>query len=360
MIRRVGSLIVPEPTTGDAVGHVPGGARSARPRDPVPVPGETGELRFDRLTREWVNIVGHRQDRPNLPAEGCPFCVGGLEAPEPYTVRAFTNRWPAMAPGPAVDLAPPREPFARRPARGAAEVVLYSPEHHGSLATLGQEQVRRIVDLWADRTEALLARPEVAYVLVFENRGPEVGATIHHPHGQIYAFPFVPPVPRRLLEVTAQHGDPVAAELAAEEADGTRVVAQAGSWVTYVPFASAYPYGVRIVPRTDVHRLADLDDAGRADLAAALADLTRRYDALFPETREREVPFPYLMWVQQAPSPRPTAPFRLHVQFAPPWRTAGLARFVASGEVGSGTPSNPVRPEDAAAALRSAGAGAAT
>jgi UDPglucose--hexose-1-phosphate uridylyltransferase len=319
---------------------------------PHDAPGAaTGELRFDRLTRDWVNIVGHRQARPNLPSGACPFCVGGLEAPDPYTVRAFPNRWPPMVPGDP--LAPPADPVgARVAARGAAEVVLYSPEHHASLASLGVQQVRQIVDLWSERTEALLARPEVAYVLVFENRGPEVGATIHHPHGQIYGFPFVPPVPRRLLEVAAVHGDPVAGEVADEVAAGSRVVVERGPFVAYVPFASAYPFGLRIVPQVEAGRLADLDGAARADLAAVLAEVVARYDGLFPQTATREVPFPYLMWIHQAPEPRPAAGARLHVQLAPPWRAPGVARFVASGEIGSGTPSNPVTPEDAAAALR--------
>ncbi|HVJ99133.1 MAG TPA: galactose-1-phosphate uridylyltransferase, partial [Acidimicrobiia bacterium] len=164
---------------------------------------ESGELRFDPLTREWVNIVGHRQGRPNLPATGCPFCVGGLEAPEPYDVRWFPNRWPALAtPDDAnwepVDLAAVEAAgIDRLPAIGACEVVLFSPEHNESLATLPVPQVRKVVDLWAERTAALLSQPEVEYVLVFENRGREVGATIDHPHGQIYGYSFVPPVPAR-------------------------------------------------------------------------------------------------------------------------------------------------------------------
>src|SRR5215813_10131204 len=116
-----------------------------------------GDLRFDPLTREWVNVVGHRQGRPNLPDQGCPFCVGGLEAPDPYDVRWFPNRWPAFAPGPPVDLdAASTRATERLPAAGACEVVLFSPEHEQSLSTLPVEQVRKVVDLWADRTTELL------------------------------------------------------------------------------------------------------------------------------------------------------------------------------------------------------------
>jgi UDPglucose--hexose-1-phosphate uridylyltransferase len=308
----------------------------------------THELRLDPLTREWVAIVADRQDRPNLAptsaavAGGCPFCVGGTEAPEPYTVRAFENRWPAFVPGEPIDadgalaLA---SGFTALPARGAAEVVLYSPAHTGSLATIGPENVRAVVDLWAARTAALLARPEIEYVLVFENRGALVGATIPHPHGQIYALPFVPPVPRREALVAEAHGCPLCAAVADERGDGSRVVRHEGGWLTYVPYASAYPYGTVLAPTEHVADLMSLDDAGRDGLAAALADVVGRYDRLF------DAEMPYLMWLHPG--------VHLHVHFAPPLRAPGVPRYVASGELGSGTMGSPVAPEAAAARLRS-------
>ncbi len=208
--------------------------------------GNDREFRLDPLTRQWVTIVATRQDRPNLAgdpagdgpdgAAPCPFCVGGLEAPDPYTVRAFANRWPAFAPGEPVDIEGALahgSGFVSLPARGAAEVVLYSPDHTGSLATIGVDGARRVVDLWAERTAALLDRPEIEYVLVFENRGAMVGATIPHPHGQIYAFPFVPPAPQREAEVAAEHGCTVCAAMRDERADGTRVVRDE-RWLAHV------------------------------------------------------------------------------------------------------------------------------
>ncbi|MGZ6994468.1 MAG: galactose-1-phosphate uridylyltransferase [Acidimicrobiia bacterium] len=304
------------------------------------------ELRIDPLTREWVAILVDRQDRPNLAPGGagaasCPFCVGGLEAPEPYTVRAFENRWPPFAPGDPIDTDDALAHgtgFVSLPARGAAEIVLYSPDHSGSLATIGVPGARRVVDLWADRTEALLARPEIEYVHVFENRGALVGATIPHPHGQIYGFPFVPPVPQREAAVAAEHGCPVCAALRNEVADGTRIVRDERGWVTYVPFASAYPYGVIVAPHDHLDGLPALEDASRDGLAAALVEIVSRYDGLF------DAEMPYLMWVHHG--------VHVHLHFAPPLRAADTQRFVASGEVGSGTYGNPVAPEAAAAALR--------
>ena len=169
------------------------------------------DRRVDPLTGAQVRIVAARQDRPNLPSVvECPFCVGGLEAPEPYTVTAFPNRWPPMP-------------------DGRCEVVLYTPDHDASFGTLPLAQARLVVDLWADRTSSLGGRPDVAYVLVFENRGPEVGATIPHPHGQIYAYDEIPPVPAGEL---AADGcvlcAPPPAELLVHEERGWRTSVPAG------------------------------------------------------------------------------------------------------------------------------------
>lgn len=315
------------------------------------------ELRFDPLAREWVNIVGHRQGRPNLPAHGCPFCVGGIEAPEPYDVRWFTNRWPAYTPGDPVDLDAALARGADRVAAvGTAEVILFSPQHDASLSTLGVPHVRKVVDLWAERTTALLARPEIEYVLVFENRGAEVGATIPHPHGQIYGYPFVPPVPAREADVARAHGCPICAELRRELADGVRIVHESATWLVYVPYASAHPYGLRFAPREHLGALADLDGAQRDGLAAALVDALGRYDALWRGEAGASERFPYLLWFHQAPE-HGGAEQHVHAHAAPPQRAPGLARFVASGELGSGALSNPVVPEAAAAALREAHVG---
>jgi len=303
------------------------------------------ELRRDALTGAWVAIAAARQDRPNRPTEDCPFCVGGLEAPAPYRARAFTNRWSVLVPGPPADAAH-AEPD-RQVARGAAEVILYSPDHDASLATLGVRAVREVVDLWAARTTALLERPEVAYVLVFENRGRDAGATIDHPHGQVYAFPFVPPVPARELE-HATRGCPVCAELSGAHADGRRLVVDTTGWRGWVPYASGWPYGLLLASTTHRSGLPELDGAERDGLAAALVDVVARYDALFGR------PFPYMLWVHQVPS---YSRAHLHVHLAPPRRGADAVRYVAAGELGSGTLFNPLAPEDAAAALRAAGTG---
>jgi UDPglucose--hexose-1-phosphate uridylyltransferase len=311
------------------------------------------EFRFDALTREWVNIVGGRQDRPNLPSTDCPFCVGGLEAPHAYEVTWFANRWPALAPGAPIDLAAAEASGTTcLPAAGACEVVLFSPDHTQSLSGLGATGIRSVVDVWAERTTALLARPEIEYVLVFETRGREVGATIDHPHGQIYGYPFVPPVPAREAAIALKYDCPVCEETEREAADGSRVVYDDGEWMAWVPYASGYSYGLRIAPRSHHRSLPSLDYRDRDRLSALLADVLARYDRLWPPPHPGYL-FPYLLWFHQAPA-RGSGEWHLHAHTAPPLRAPGTMRFVASGELGSGVLSNPVVPEDAAKALRDA------
>ncbi|MGZ4676058.1 MAG: galactose-1-phosphate uridylyltransferase [Acidimicrobiia bacterium] len=311
--------------------------------DPSSTPAH--QLRHDPLTDEWVAIVGDRQSRPNQPVSGCPFCVGGLEAPEPYSARAFPNRWPPFVAGAPIDLpdatAGPVPIGATRPPRGAAEVVLYTSDHVGSLATIGVVGARAVVDLWAARTAALLARDDVGYVLVFENRGAAVGATISHPHGQIYGFPTVPPLPAREVEAARARGTcPVCAVVGTELEAGDRVVAVVDGWTVHVPFAAGHPFETLVAPQAHVTDLAALDDRGRDGLAAALVDVVGRYDRLFAE------PLPYLMWVHPG--------VHLHLHFAPVHRAPDTLRYVASAEVGARMLFNPLAPEDAARQLRGA------
>jgi UDPglucose--hexose-1-phosphate uridylyltransferase len=282
------------------------------------VPGD--DVRRDDLTGASVIVAPGRQDRPNLPTAGCPFCVGGLEAPEPYETRWFPNRWPTLP-------------------DGRSEIHLFSPDHDATLATLGRAGVRKVVDLWTERTAALGGRDDAAYVLLFENAGEEVGATIGHPHGQGFAFAEVPEVPRRELAAsTCALCRPV---------DDALVVTAVDDWRAWVPSAPTMPYELRLAPTEHVPDLPALDDAGRDDLAAVLDDALARLDRFFA------APVPRLLWVHQRPTDGgawPTAHLHIHVQ--PRWRTTGVARFVASGELGSGVHMVPVDPLAAAADLR--------
>jgi UDPglucose--hexose-1-phosphate uridylyltransferase len=296
------------------------------------------ELRLDPLTRRWVAVTAGRQHRPNLPAKDCPFCIGGLEAPLPYVVKSFENRWPPLTPGAPLRLAD--EFGTRAPACGAAEIVLYSPDHHASLATLGLEGIRRVVDLWVDRSQVLSARPEIEHVLVFENRGREAGATISHPHGQIYAFPFVPPAPALEAEVAAVYGCQLCAEVARVRDDPTCAIAMRSTVAGFAHPAASWPFEVLIAPLEHTKGLGGLDDHGRDELADVLGDLLARFDVLFGR------PLPYMFWIH--------AGVHLHVHLMTPYRSADSLRYVAAGEIGSGLMFNPVAPETATDLLKAA------
>lgn len=276
-------------------------------------------LRVDPLSGAATFVVGSRQERPNLPDETCPFCPGGIEAPDPYDVRWFPNRWPAMP-------------------DGRCEVILYTPRHDATFPELGADGAHRVVELWAERTAALGARDDIAYVLVFENRGPEVGATITHPHGQIYAFDFVPELPLRELRRSGPVSEP-----------GDRLVAGADGWRAWVPEAPTFPYVLLLMPDEPVPDLPSLGAAGRRGMAELLVDVLERLDRLF------DAQTPYMLWIHQRPFDGGDWPgARLHVEIVTPWRAPGVARYVAAGELGSGVFFNPVVPEEAARALREA------
>lgn len=286
--------------------------------------GPALDRRIDPMTGREVVVVADRQGRPNLPAGDCPFCPGGLEAPAPYDVRWFPNRWPPLG-------------------AGRAEVVLYTSHHKGAFASLGREGARRVVDLWADRTGALGAEDDVGYVLIFENRGADVGATIDHPHGQIYAFPDVPEVPRTELAA------PGPCHLCGHDPGPLEVCAD-GGWRAWVPGAAEWPYALLLAPVDHVADLPSLDLAGRDGMAGVLLDALGRLDRLFG------APMPYMLWIHQRPTDGGRWPeSHVHVHVAPLRRAPGVTRFVAAGELGSGTSFNPVDPAAAAAALRNAG-----
>lgn len=280
--------------------------------------------RIDPLTGDRVVVVASRQGRPNQPDADCPFCPGGSEAPEPYQVRAFPNRWPSM----------PGE---------VCEVVLYTPDHDASFGSLDPDQAEKVVDLWAQRSAALGARPDVGYVLVFENRGAEVGATISHPHGQIYGFDEVPP--RAAIELERGQAEPALGP----DAPGDRLVCRSGSWRAWVPWAAGWPYSLVVAPSEPVPDLPSADRRSRRDLATTLVDALGRLDRLF------DAPMPYLLWIHQRPFDDRSWPGAwVHVHVAPQWRGPALPRYVASGELGSGILFNPVDPVDASRALRDA------
>ena len=324
------------------------------------------QLRWDPTLGEWVAYATHRQDRTFLPpAEYCPLDPtkpGGFptEVPrESYDIVVFENRFPSLTPDAPE---PEGEGNALTPVAagsGVCEVVLYSDDHYSTLATMPEKRIRNLVEVWADRYRELGALPFVEYVFVFENKGEAIGVTLHHPHGQIYAYPFVPPRPKKELEAARDHRDEkgtcLHCDLLAEELeDGRRVVVEGEHFVAFVPFYAHFPYEAHVYARRCAPSIADLDAAERRDLAAVLKKLLVGYDNLFGFS------LPYMMVMHQAPTDggdhEGVAHF--HVEFYPPNRTADKLKYLAGSETGAGAYVVDVLPEATAGTLREAVEGA--
>lgn len=317
------------------------------------------ELRFNRLLGEWTATATGRQDRTFLPpADFCPLCPtvpGGFvtEIPEAdFDVAVLENKFPSLSRDPEAPSLENSALFPVEPARGACEVVLYTSRHDGSLGELPVDRIEDVVLVWTDRYRELGARPDIAFVFVFENKGTAVGVTLHHPHGQIYAYPFVPPVVERELRACEAHyretGTCLLCDLlGGEREDGRRIVGENAEFLAYVPFAARYPYEVHLVPKRHADALDGFDEPQQRDLARMLKSLTRAYDALFGK------PFPYVMAVHQRPTDGESYPYyHFHVEFYPPMRSEDKLKYLAGSEIGAGMFINDTLAEEKAAELR--------
>jgi UDPglucose--hexose-1-phosphate uridylyltransferase len=330
-----------------------GELRGALDQEGADTAGDGAEIhkRLDVFTDAWVGIAPARNTRPlDSPAKiagdaGCPFCPGGIEVPFSYDAAVFDNRFPSFRPEP-----PPAPPLdgPTGPAQGRCEVVLYTDRHEVSFGELSPTELARVVAIWIDRGRELWADPAHAYVCVFENRGAEVGATIAHPHGQIYALDHVPPITAAKSDAHSRHRRQVGGCLSCEatRADdrSDRVVAANESFVVAVPFAARWPFEVTVrARRHGLGRLADLVPEEQRDLAVALRDVARRFDALF------DFELPCMMVGQEAPHDQPD--WHLAFELYPLHRAPGVTKIRASVETGLGLFLNDVAPEDAARQL---------
>jgi len=345
-----------------------------RPLDDLPT---AGTMRQDALTGDWVSIADHRQNRTFLPpADECPLCpTGGGTMPSEipaheYDVVVFENRFPSFAsgstapgstaPGSTASGASANPLLAHAPALGRCEVVCFTSDHGASFSSLSPTRARTVVDVWADRTRELSALNAVEHVFPFENRGEEIGVTLHHPHGQIYAYPFIPARTASLLRAATAHhqrtGRLLGADLlAAELDDGSRVVIRGTHWTAYVPYAAAWPVEVHLVPNRDVPDLVALDSAERDELAEVYLDLLRRLDRYYQGPDGSPIVLPYIAGWHQAPVHQGRDVSRLHLQVMSVLRAPGRLKYLAGSESGVGAWVNDVAPERVAARLREVG-----
>jgi UDPglucose--hexose-1-phosphate uridylyltransferase len=327
--------------------------RSAVDSRALPPPPRASELRRDRLLGEWVTIAAHRQDRTYLPpSDQCPLCPSTPGRPSEipaadYEVVVFENRFPSYS------SRVPAEPDGGVPGVGRCEVVCFSPDHDASFATLDPAQLRTVMAAWADRTAELSTLPGVEQVFCFENRGAEIGVTLAHPHGQIYAYPFVTPRTERMLQVARTHREETGRDLfadvlAAERAAEVRVVAANDLWTAFVPEAARWPFEVHVFPHRKVPDLSALTTEERDAFGPLYVDVLQRLDRLFG------VPMPYVSAWHQAPVRTGRDLAYLHLQLFSSRRAAGKLKYLAGSEAAMGAFVNDVYPEDAARRLREA------
>jgi len=298
------------------------------------------ELRWHPLLEEWVTIAPWRQDRTYHPdAAHCPLCptrpgMAETEIPEPdYYIVVFENRFPSYT-----------------GEQGRAEVVCYTPDHDSSLGEQSIDHIRDLIAVWRDRTRELGRLPNVRYVYVFENRGEEIGVTLSHPHGQIYGYPFIPPVLERELAAESKHmrktGRCLYCDVIEGETDGVHTVLRDERWIAFVPPFARWPYEVHLAPTRHRGDLLELDEVDDLSFATILKGVLQKYDRLFGR------PLPYVMAMHQKPPGRGGKPHHFHVEFYPPNRTRDKLKYLAGSELGAGAFILDARAEDTAAELR--------
>ncbi len=313
-------------------------------------------LRWHALRGEWVAYAAFRQNRTYQPPPQYNPLAPTRDPAHPtempagdYEIAVFDNRFPSLAPD-AHD--PPALTVPSAPANGQCEVVVFTQDPQAALGRLPLARIELLLEVWADRTRRLTGRNHIQYVLPFENRGAEVGVTLHHPHGQIYAYPFVPPVPARQLaqerEYYLQHATSLLGDMVRDEAeDGKRVLYQDEHAIAFVPACARYPYEVWTMPTGPCSDFAALTPVQRASLARALKTVLLKFDCLW------ERPFPYLMVWYQAPTDGADHPeTQLHCQFYPPYRTRDRLKYLAGTEIGAGMFAMDVLPETTAYELQ--------
>jgi UDPglucose--hexose-1-phosphate uridylyltransferase len=317
------------------------------------------ELRWNPLLGEWTMTATHRQDRTFLPpADFCPLCPtkpGGIETEIPaddFQIVVFENRFPSLRREPSAPTVAGTELCPVRPAQGVCEVVVYSADHQTTLAQQPVARIHELILVWTDRFMVLGALEFAHYVFIFENKGEAIGVTLHHPHGQIYAYSFIPPKIVREIERSAAHFNQtqrcLMCDLIAEEmGDGRRIVAENGAFVAYVPFFARWPYEVHIASRRHLQALTDFTPEERFFLARMLKAVLIAYDALFGFS------LPYIMGLRQRPTDGGDyRHMHFRIEFYPPNRTETKLKYLAGSETSVGAFINDTLPEETAARLR--------
>lgn len=314
------------------------------------------ELRYNPITKDWVMVASHRQARPQMPKNWCPFCPGSGKVPdEGFQVLRYPNDFPALSQTPPVPDDVAGNLFEAAPAYGKCEVLLYSDKHTATLAELDDGQVQKLAELWRECFIDISSDEKIKYVYIFENRGDVVGVTMPHPHGQVYGYSFIPKKIAEEIEGAseyyAKHGSNIFCDLLKQEKeDGRRIIFENEHFTVYVPFFSPITYGMHVTANRQVPHLAAMTGDEIASLGKTLRACCGMYDSLF------DTAFPYMMCMHNAPvnSGDFDKIWQFHIEFFPPMRAADKQQFLASSETGAGAWCNPTAPEEKAEELRQA------
>lgn len=313
------------------------------------------ELRFNPLLRDWTIVASSRQSRPHMPSDFCPFCPGSGKVPDAYDVYKYDNDFPALMPDPPEPDPVATSLYKTKKSYGKCEVILYSPSHTQTLPELSVAHIEKLVRLWTERFTELSKDPRHEYVMIFENRGEEVGVTMPHPHGQIYAYSVMPLKIKTELESCKVHHEQTGGCLLcdmneAEKQFKQRIVAENKHFLCYLPHFTDYPYGAFIVSKQHKTAITDFTSGERKSLAQMLKGVTGAMDELFDRL------FPYMMVMHQRPVNGDDVEdyYHFHIEFYPPLRDRDKIKYYASSEMGAWAATNPQSVEDTAPRLRDA------
>ncbi|WNB93865.1 galactose-1-phosphate uridylyltransferase [Bacillus sp. NEB1478] len=313
------------------------------------------ELRYNPLLDSWVMVSAKRQFRPYLPKDFCPFCPGSGKVPEDYDVHLYHNEYPVLS-------AEPPEPdevggslYNTRETFGRCEVILYTSDHQATLPDLSRSHMKRLVDLWTKTFDELDQNLHHQYVMIFENRGEEVGVTITHPHGQVYAYPFIPKKVKIELDNCKKYlektGRNMFEEMIREEKKfGQRVIIENDYFIAFIPFFTDTPFGVFVVCKENKTALTEFSEEEKRALGDILQELIGGMDQLFDQ------PFPYMMGIHGRPSNYENVEsyYRFHIEFYSPMQTKEKLKLNAASETAGWAVALPTKAEDNAVLLRKA------
>ena len=319
------------------------------------------ELRWNPMIKDWVMIASNRQNRPQMPKNWCPFCPGSGKVPDNYDVHAYDNDFPALTQNPPEPDDVATDFYKVKPSHGKCEVILFSPNHTGTLKELSDAHMKKLVDLWCTRFNAMKEDKKIKYVFIFENRGDVVGVTMPHPHGQMNGYSVLPKKIELELDAAKEHyeandGECIFCRMNKEETEcGLRVIHENEDFIAYIPFFADYAYGVYIVAKTHKPTIADFTESEKENLGKIMRDIAGMYDNLF------DFNFPYMMCMHNAPVNNEDEKYEglenfyhFHIEMYPPLRAADKQQFQASSETGVWAHCNPTAPEEKAEEMRKA------